>query len=79
MLELDSLILRRQEQNSSLHLDIELRNTRMKAIRSFVTDKYKLYTETPLEVIDGKLTLSMFPNSFALIEIEELLYSSRRE
>lgn len=43
----------------------------MKATRSFVTDKYKLYTETPLEVIDGKLTLSMFPNSFALIEIEE--------
>lgn len=50
--------------------DIELRNTRVKAIRSFVTDKYKLYTETPLEVIDGKLTLSMSPNSFALIEIE---------
>lgn len=71
MLELDSQILRRQEQNSSLHLDIELRNTRVKATRSFVTDKYKLYTETPIEVIDSKLTLSMFPNSFALIEIEE--------
>lgn len=51
--------------------DIELRNTRVKEIRSFVTDKYKLYTETPLEVIDGKLTLSMSPNSFTLIEIEE--------
>lgn len=51
--------------------DIELRNARVKAIRSFVTDKYKLYTETPLEVIDGKLTLSMSPNSFTLIEIEE--------
>lgn len=71
MLELDSPILRRQEQNSSLHLDIELRNTRVKATRSFVTDKYKLYTEPPLEVIDGKLTISMSPNSFALIEIEE--------
>ena len=51
--------------------DIELRNTHVKEIRSFVTDKYKLYTETPLEVIDGKLTLSMSPNSFVLIEIEE--------
>ncbi len=27
-----------------MHLDIELRNTRVKATRSFVTDKYKLYT-----------------------------------
>lgn len=51
--------------------DVELRNTRVKAIRSFVTDKHKLYTETPLEVTDGKLTLSMSPNSFTLIEIEE--------
>ena len=52
-------------------LEAELRNTRVKAIRSLVTDKHKLYTETPLEVTDGKLTLSMSPNSFTLIEIEE--------
>ena len=49
--------------------DIELKNTEVKEIRSFVTDKYKLYTETPVEVIDGVISMTVSANSFVLIEI----------
>lgn len=49
--------------------DIKLKNTEVKEIRSFVTDKYKLYTETPIEVIDGVISMTMSANSFVLIEI----------
>ena len=49
--------------------DIKLKNTEVKEIRSFVTDKYKLYTETPIEVIDGVISMTLSANSFVLIEI----------
>ena len=36
---------------------------------SHVTDKYHLYTEEPVEFVDGKTTLWLSPNSVTYIEI----------
>ena len=50
-------------------LDIEFKGVQVSEIRSFVTDKYKLYTETPVEMADGKAKIVMSPDSFMLIEV----------
>lgn len=35
---------------------------------SYVTDTYRMYTEVPVDVTDGKLEIDMQPNSFVLLE-----------
>ena len=49
-------------------VDVEFKNCDIHEIRSFVTDKYKLHTETPVDIKDGKASIVMAPNSFILIE-----------
>lgn len=50
-------------------LDLEVKNIKINEVRSFVTDKYKLYTETPVEFDNNKLSLVLSANSVTLIEI----------
>ena len=49
--------------------DLEFRNVSIHEIRSFVVDRYKLYTETPFEVVNSKASAVLSPDSFMLIEI----------
>ena len=50
--------------------DLEVKNLKISEACSFVTDKYKLYTETPVQVVDNKINLTLSANSVTLIEIK---------
>lgn len=52
-----------------LCFDISFKDTAVSEIRSFVTDRYKLYTETPVHYSDGVARMVMTPDSFVLIEL----------
>lgn len=50
-------------------LSIQFKNCDIAEIRSFITDKYKLHTETPVELTGNTATVVMSPNSFLLLEL----------
>ncbi len=50
-------------------LTLQFRNCDIQEIRSFVTDKYKLHTETPVELTANTATIVMSPNSLLLLEV----------
>lgn len=48
---------------------ISLKNFEVKEAISHVTDRFKMHTETPIEIVDSKATVVMEPNSYILIEL----------
>ncbi len=36
-----------------------------------ITDDISIYTETPIEIVNGETTIQLYPNSFIMIDIEE--------
>ncbi|MBR2326683.1 MAG: hypothetical protein IKA49_04900 [Alistipes sp.] len=50
-------------------IEIELKGMEIKEAISHVTDKYKLHTEVPVEVVGSKAKIVMEANSYTLIEL----------
>ena len=48
---------------------IDFKNFEVKEAISHVLDRFKMHTETPIEVVDSKATIVMEPNSYILIEL----------
>ena len=48
---------------------ISLKNFEVKEAISHVTDRFKMHTETPIEIVDSKATVVMEPNSYIFIEL----------
>lgn len=52
-----------------LPVEIELRGCKAVSAVAHVTDKYRLHTEVPVQIEDGKIKLYFEPNSYALVEL----------
>ena len=50
-------------------VDIDFKNFDIKEATSHVLDRFKMHTETPIEIVDSKATIVMEPNSYILIEL----------
>ena len=48
---------------------IDFKGIEVKEAVSHVLDRFKMHTETPVEIIDSKTTIFMEPNSYILIEL----------
>ena len=48
---------------------IEFKNFEAKEAISHVLDRFKMHTETPIEIVNSKATIFMEPNSYILIEL----------
>ncbi len=48
---------------------IDFKNFEVKEAISHVLDRFKMHTETPIEIVDSKATIFMEPNSYILIEL----------
>ena len=58
-----------KEKVAPISIDLDVRGFDIKESVGFVTDKYKLHTETPVAFTDGRTTLSLLPNSYIFIEL----------
>ena len=50
-------------------VDIDFKNFDIKEATSHVMDRFKMHTETPVEIVDSKVKVAMEPNSYILIEL----------
>ena len=50
-------------------LTIDFKGFEIKEAMSHVLDRFKMHTETPIEIVDSKATIFMEPNSYILIEL----------
>ena len=48
---------------------IDFQGFEAKEAISHVLDRFKMHTETPIEIVDSKTTIFMEPNSYVLIEL----------
>ena len=50
-------------------VSIDFKNFEIKEAISHVLDRFKMHTETPIEIVDSKTTIFMEPNSYIFIEL----------
>ena len=50
-------------------ITIDFKNFEIKDAISHIYDRFKMHTETPIEIVDSKATIFMEPNSYILVEL----------